>query len=505
MNNLSKEPQNKVQKIAQFYYSQKNIQEAIFNFCKNRETVANFNNQFFAKRPDCFDYPSDILNQAKSGATSFHCSEELWQNPLDIRTNMTSKEYNEIKIGWDFLIDIDSKYLDYSKIAARLLIRALEHHGVKNVGVKFSGNKGFHILVPWKSFPEKIGEDCTKDFFPEWPRLIAGYINEMIENELTNEILKLTTPEDIEKKGRKLYEVKCVACGNEPIEKEFAKYLCPNFKCRAKVDRIGSNRKEIICNSCFGKMNLEEKKKVLFCENCKINSNKSPENFETRKTAKNLIDSVDIVLVSPRHLFRVPYSLHEKTALSSIVLEKNEIENFQPQDADSLKITETKSFAPNIIPGEAKDLLLQSLDWGRKKEPEKKFSGEKIDIKGLEITDDMFPPIIKKLLLGISDDGRKRALSLLLSFFVSLEFPKEYIEDKISEWNKKNYHPLKEGYIKSQINWYLANKRLPPNYDKPIYKEFGINSPPEPGMKNPISYTIKMAMRAKRKKEGKKK
>jgi hypothetical protein len=38
---------------------------------------------------------------------------------------------------------------------------------------------------------------------------------------------------------------------------------------------------------------------------------------------------------------------------------------------------------------------------------------------------------------------------------------------------------------------------MPPNYDKPIYKEFGINSPPEPGIKNPINYTIKQAMRAK--------
>ena len=112
----------------------------------------------------------------------------------------------------------------------------------------------------------------------------------------------------------------------------------------------------------------------------------------------------------------------------------------------------------------------------------------------------MFPPIIKKLNKGIKDDGRKRALYILLSFYNSLEFPQDYIAEKINDWNKKNYHPLKEGYLKGQLGWFEKRKPLPPNYDKPLYKEFGINGPPEPGMKNPINYTIKMALKAKGKK-----
>src|SRR3990167_5675118 len=140
---------NKAEVIALSYYSRKDIAKEMYEFCKNREAIANFNNEFFAKRPDCFDYPNDIINLVKKGATSFHCSEELWGNPLDINTNMTPEQYNEIKSGWDFLIDIDSKYLDYSKIAAGLIIHFLEHHGMRNVGIKFSGSKGFHIIVPW--------------------------------------------------------------------------------------------------------------------------------------------------------------------------------------------------------------------------------------------------------------------------------------------------------------------------------------------------------------------
>jgi len=79
--------------------------------------------------------------------------------------------------------------------------------------------------------------------------------------------------------------------------------------------------------------------------------------------------------------------------------------------------------------------------------------------------------VIKKLLKGQASDGRKRALSLLLAYFSSLEFPQEFIEEKMQELIAKNYHPLKEGYLKSQIMWHVKNKRMPPNYDKPIYKD----------------------------------
>ncbi len=494
------EPLKKVQVTALSYYARKEIQQAMFEFCNHRETIANFNNKFFAKRPDCFDYSTDILNAARQGATSFHCSEEIWENPLDINTDMTPEQYNKIKTGWDFLIDIDSKYLDYSKIAAKLLIAALEHHGIKNIGIKFSGSKGFHILIPFRAFPREVSNESTKDRFPEWPRLIAGYISEMIHDKLTEQILELSTEDDIEKQGKTLFELKCKTCGNEPLTKTIGKYVCPNFKCKAEVESMKSNRKQMLCPSCNDKMSRVSLSEVLICETCKTNSKKNPELFEKKASSKELIDSVDIVLVAPRHLFRAPYSLHEKTALASIPLDKSQIENFQPSDADPLKIKEIKSFMPDCEEGEARELLLQALDWAEKKEPKtKKYEGASVSLKGLTITEDMYPPIIKKLLLGIKDDGRKRALSLILSFFTSLEFPQDFIEEKIEKWNKKNYQPLKQGYIKSQILWYLKNKRLPPNYGKPIYKEFGIQSPPEPGMKNPINYTIKRAMQSGRK------
>lgn len=516
MNNFQKEPLKKVQVTALSYYARKDIQQAMFDFCKHRETVANFNNKFFAKRPDCFDYSTDILNSVRQGATSFHCSEEIWENPLEINTDMTPEQYNQIKTGWDLIIDIDSPFLDFGKIAAKLLINELEKHGIKNYGIKFSGSKGFHIIVPFKAFPESVNEKFTKDQFPEWPRAIAQYLFKRIRDPMNEEILKLSGREKLEEKGELVTKHLCPKCGNPTETKKIGKYRCQDIKCKTEVEHMKSNREQIICPTCNGKAVRISQKEIQFCKECKINTaklestssyggvirrNKIVE-FKKEDIIKSTEDSVDVVLVSPRHLFRAPYSLHEKTAFASIPLTKDQIENFKPTDADPLKITTPKSFMPECEEGEAKELLLQALDWAEKNEPEekpKKYEGASINLQGLTITKDMYPPIIKKLLLGIKDDGRKRALSLLLSFFVSLEFPQDFIEEKIEEWNKKNYQPLKQGYIKSQILWYIKNKRLPPNYNKPIYKEFGIYSPPEPGMKNPINYTIKRALQSRKK------
>ena len=495
---MEEEQKKKVQIIAPSYYSRLDVQNAIYNFCKNRETVPRYL-EGFGKRPDVLDYPSDIFALVKKGATSFHCSEELWNNPLDINTDMTPEQYNEIKKGWDFLIDIDSKYLDYSKIAADLIVKALEFNGVENIGIKFSGSKGFHLIVPWEAFPEEINGEKTKDNFPEWPRLIAGYIDEIIHDKLVQEIFKMSNKDDL--KGKMVYEVICKSTGELAIEKKMSKYICRN--CRANMDSTTkSSRKVLKCPSCGYDMDLISSDSFYVCPSTNVSSKIKPEEFEKRATARDLIDSVDIVLVASRHLFRAPYSLHEKTALASVVVDKNDVKNFQPIYADPLKV-QIKDFHPNPRKDEAKELLLQALDWAKRKNKiEKKFEGKALDLKGLTISEDMFPEVIKKIMSGMKGDGRKRALSVLVSFLTSLDFPQEYIEEKIDDWNKKNYKPLKEGYIRSQIVWGMKHKRLPPNYDKPVYKELGVLSETS-GVKNPINFTIREAMRAKGRKERK--
>lgn len=484
----------RVQIIAPAYYARKEIQEAIYKFCKNRETVPRYL-EGFGKRPDALDYPTDVISLVKKGATSFHCSEELWANPLDISTNMTPEQYNKIKIGWDFLIDIDSKFFDYAKIAAEVLIQTLESHGVKNVGIKYSGSKGFHILIPSKSFPEELYGEKTKDKFPEWPRAIAGYLKEKTKERVNQRIIALTGEEKLRQKGELIERIYCSECKNEIIQKEEDLFECTNPKCKYRLYFKKSKRRGHLCPSCKFDMRFTETSKRYFCEKCGKYKPNPKMQVRSEQTTKAQEDSVDIVLVSPRHLFRTPYSLHEKTALVSMVITKDELKNFEISMADPLRI-KIRDFNPDSVPGEARDLLVESLDWAKiKQEPErKKYDGKALDMKGLKINEGMFPPVIQKILAGMKSDGRKRALSVLLSFFSSLELPQEYIEEKTYEWNKKNYEPLREGYVKSQIDWAMKNKRLPPNYDKPIYKELGVASETD-GLKNPINYTIRAAMR----------
>src|SRR3990172_3908477 len=104
------------------YYKRPEIQEALVNAADQREVAVSYGGTGYGKRPDMLQYPKDILEAVKQGATSFHCSEELWRNPLQIVTVMKPEELNELRSGWDLILDIDCPELEYSKLAADLLV-----------------------------------------------------------------------------------------------------------------------------------------------------------------------------------------------------------------------------------------------------------------------------------------------------------------------------------------------------------------------------------------------
>ncbi|MEX0920969.1 MAG: DNA primase small subunit domain-containing protein [Candidatus Pacearchaeota archaeon] len=405
--------EQRIDNVKSLYYSRKDIQDAIYNFSKNREIAPSFMMRSFGKRPDTFQYSGDIFSLVNKGATSFHCSEEIWEDPLKISTDLNREQLNKLRKGWDLLFDIDSKYMDYSKILAKIIINILRFYGVKNFGIKFSGSKGFHIIVPWKAFPKEINGVMTSDMFPEWPRIITQFIMNVSKKELIEKVTDLTKEE-------------------------------------------------------FGQ-------------------NKYIKDFEAPKEVVP-----DLILVSSRHLFRMPYSLHEKTSLASVVINPDKIGDFQPKDADPLKI-KVRNFMPEAEEGEATELLREALDWYKNKNPEENQKiKERIEYKPLKVTnlsEDIMPPSIKKILEGIGD-GRKRALFIILNFFRSIGMDKDEIEKRIKDWNEKNEAPLKEGYIKSQLLWSYRNKVVPPpNYDKDYYKGIGITPTDEElRYKNPLNY-----------------
>ena len=107
------------------HYKREDIQHEIIEHAKDREVAIKFGDKGFGKRPDILKYPKDILELAKQGATSFHASEELWRSPLQLDPMMKRIDVENLRIGWDLVLDIDCKFLDYSKITADLLIKGL--------------------------------------------------------------------------------------------------------------------------------------------------------------------------------------------------------------------------------------------------------------------------------------------------------------------------------------------------------------------------------------------
>ena len=164
-----------------------------------------------------------------------------------------------------------------------------------------------------------------------------------------------------------------------------------------------------------------------------------------------------------------------------------------------------KDFILQVKEEEGRRLLSEALAWKKehdkeeKKETKAMYSGktfEETEIKG--VTDDMFPPAIKKLLKGVHD-GKKRGLFILITFLRSCGFSPEEIDKRVHEWNEKNEQPLKEGYIRSQLTWHCRQKKkiLPPNYDnEAFYKDMGLISEKQK-VKNPVVDVVRALRKGK--------
>ena len=417
------------------HYKRRDIQEEIIANSKDREVVAKFNDSF-SKRPDILRHPSDILELVKQGATSFHASEELWGNPLQLDTSLRKHELDNLRLGWDLVLDIDCGVFEYSREAADLVIKALKFHNVRSISCKFSGNKGFHIGVPFDAFPKKIKNEDTKNLFPDAPKKIALYIKEMIKREL----------------GSRLQEIE-----------DFNTIL----------EKTGKKEKEIVYN--------EEGIKKL-----------NPEPFL----------NIDTLLISSRHLYRMPYSMHEKSSLVSTPLNPEKVLLFKKEFAipKNVRISKHRFLDNyNAESDEAKQLLVQALDFSIKRETAVKLRGKEFESPEKALPEELFPPCIKLILNGL-EDGRKRALFILINYLTSIGWAYDIIEKKLREWNAKNKPPLRDVYLLGQLRYHKQMKKriLPPNCDNEVYMAgIGVHNLchelHKKGIKNPAQYTLRKA------------
>ncbi|MDO8740390.1 MAG: DNA primase small subunit domain-containing protein [Candidatus Woesearchaeota archaeon] len=412
------------------YYKRPEIQREIIRLSKDREVAVKFSDKGFGKRPDALNYASDVIELVKQGATSFHASEELWKNPLQLEPTLKRSDLDKLRIGWDLVIDIDCEMLDYSKIAADLVVKAIKHHGIKNVNVKFSGNHGFHIALPFESFPEKVQNQDTKTLFPDGPRKMALYLEEMIKSPLAKAMLKKYDINEVAKQTKKSY-------------------------------------KDLVKNNVFNP-------------------------FEIIK--------IDTLLISSRHLFRMPYCFNEKSGLISVPVDPDKILEFDKEEAkpENVKVSNFRFLdKTNAENGEAKSLIVQAFDFGIKKEEQMEKTGRKFEEITTAIPEQFFPPCIKLILKGV-EDGRKRSLFVLVNFLTSAGWDYEKIEELLRKWNKNNREELREVYLIGQVRYHKQQKKkiLPPNcINKGYYLDIGVCKPDElcKTIKNPVNYAKKRA------------
>lgn len=169
------------------YYSNPLVIEQLVSHAKDREVAGALFTGNYEKRPNIIQYPDDVIQMAKNGVTSFHLSVERWTYPMQL----IKKDYHSLRKGWDLIIDMDSKLsIEESKITASLICDLLKKYSIRNHTIKFSGNRGFHICLPWEMFPDEVDYQQLSKRYPQAPRIIASFIKKEIASRLMKELIK---------------------------------------------------------------------------------------------------------------------------------------------------------------------------------------------------------------------------------------------------------------------------------------------------------------------------
>lgn len=415
--------------IVRKYYSNQRILDFLVEFAKDREVVAVYKDGKYGKRPDILQYSGDIISKVEEGAIAFHCSAEKWKNPMQLRAGMTKKEYDELRLAWDLVIDIDVKDFEIAKLTTKVIAEFLKRYQVRNLLIKFTGGDSFHILIPSKSFPPFFNKIPISLQYEELSKKIIEFIKISVEEELKKLMLEFFNPKDL-------------------------------------VERLGKRLSEI--------------------------SEIKPFSF------------INIDIFGVRHLFRMPYSLHEKTLLVSLPIDPKEILNFRKSDANPENVDFNENLVSFKHENDAKYLLLEAFERVKLEiEKEIEYLKEKIDIKGKKkIPIEFFPPCIKTILNGL-EDGRNRSIFVLITFLRNAGYEWDEIDKILHEWNEKNKPPLREGIIRTQLRWHMRQERdlLPPNCDhSTFYKDYNVCKPDEfcKTIRNPLSYALKKYLQSKK-------
>ena len=396
------------------YYEREEVADYFLDLGQYREVVPTYESGY-GKRPDALNFRGDFEQLVDDGAVAFHASVERWRNPLLIDS---VSSLDDLRETWDLVIDIDcDESFELAKRTAKLVIQELHQHGIENVSVKFSGNRGFHIGVRAEAFPSEAGGHSISEMYPRLGRGIIDYLRDQLRDRMRSEVRDLGLEDAMQTdKGEDPYQV-------SDIENDWGQ----------------------------------------------------------------------------RHLFRMPYSLHDGTWLVSVPIAEEDIEGFEKEDASIENVDFEETFLEDYEDGEASELVLRAVEFIESRQDERKQrrteDESEFETPDEAIPEKYFPPTIKNILEGL-EDGRKRGLFILINFYLTVGYEMDQIRGKIWEWNERNEEPLREAYVKSQLNWHRRRDETvpPPNYDSNgYYKDMQVYEGDrlEEEVSNPVSYAFR--------------
>jgi Eukaryotic and archaeal DNA primase small subunit. len=304
---------------------------------------------------------------------------------------VSKKDLNEYRLGWDFIIDIDTKSLDLSKITARIIFDYLKEKNIKPIYIKYSGGKGFHIAIPWEIFPEtiniykkdKVVEEETRKLFPDLARILALYISKEIEEKLKKIILLKFSEDEL-----KEYGVNDIEKFNPYDIIEIDTILISSrhlIRCLYSINEKTGNLSIPIKENYIEKLNPED-------------SNINNYSYEG-----------------------IPYLTEDLERKESKELKKLINDSLLWKIKNEFEVIKFSRLAENYKNQEGIE--------------EAKKDVEEIKKRKIGINEDLFPPCIKNILNNKEmDDGRKRSLFILINFFANIGWDWDKIERYIKEW-----------------------------------------------------------------------
>jgi len=155
------------------WYEEPDIQRAVLVQLAGREVWVNAEN-YASPRPRVVRSPVELLSLIpRNRASSVYGSVESFRDPA----LLGAERLETLRSGWDFVLDIDSSQgIEEAKHCTEAILRLLVSYDIRSARVKFSGRRGFHIMIDGEAF------DCFRtkaefiQAYPTVPLQVARFI-----------------------------------------------------------------------------------------------------------------------------------------------------------------------------------------------------------------------------------------------------------------------------------------------------------------------------------------